>query len=143
MWEELHIKMRLLFTTRGYPHATILTIQPQRARSSKLIYTEFWILYHWAARLCEDIRYNCDKTLPVSLRYSTVMLKPTKAVSSDSYHYAVGRCVSSRPFSAPVSFAIYIQDRWTRGAKKSAGRSISETTTISVTRHHPWPSQRK
>ena len=95
-----------MFGARGYPHATILTIQPQQAKTKELMYTEFWILYYWAAKLCERTRYNCNKTLPVSLRYSIIMLKPANAIRSDSCHYAVGRRASSRPFSAPVSFAV-------------------------------------
>ena len=106
MWGDLHVETRLMFGARGYPHATILTIQPQQVKTRKLMYTEFWILYYWAARLCERVRYNCNKTLPVGLRCSIIIPTPTNAIRSDSYHYAVGRRASSRPFSAPVSFAV-------------------------------------
>ena len=56
-----------MFGTRGYPHVTILSIQPQQASTKTLMYTEFWTLYYWAVRLCSRVKYNFDKTLPVSL----------------------------------------------------------------------------
>ena len=103
---DLGVETLQMFGARGHPHATIVTIQPQQTKTTKLMYTEFWILYYWAVRLCERVRYNYNKTLPVSLRCSIIMLTSANAISSDSYHYAVGRRASSRPFSAPGSFAV-------------------------------------
>ena len=94
-----------MFGTPGYPHITILSIQPQQASTKKLMYTEFWTLYYWAARLCGRVRYNPDKTLPVSLRY--LALTPIRAdvARYALCHYAIGVPVWSWPCSAPATFA--------------------------------------
>ncbi len=59
------------FSTPGYPHVTILSIQPQRARTQEeLLCTEVWTLYYWLQQLYRRAvhttdqstnSYNCDK----------------------------------------------------------------------------------
>ena len=105
-----------MFGTPGYPHLTILSIQPQQAPRKKLMYTEFWLLYAWAVTLCSHVRYNSNKFLPVSLL--TLLCQNSSAdiparistnrVRSISSLCAIGTAVSSRPCSAPDMFVLRI-----------------------------------
>ena len=94
-----------MFGSLGYPHITILSIQPQQAPAKELMYTEFWTLYYWAVRLCVRVRYPLDKTLPVSLRYLALPPIRADAIRYASFHYAIGGPVWSRPCLALATFA--------------------------------------
>lgn len=60
------------FATPGYPHVTIISVQPQLARSQKeLLCTEIWTLYYWASKLASRVLHTTNHYLPVSLNYPT------------------------------------------------------------------------
>ena len=98
------METRLIFGSRGYPHITILSIQPQQAPAKELMYTEFYTLYWWAVTLCVRVRYPREKTLPVSLHYLAVTQIRADAVRYASFRYVIGVPVWSRPCSAPATF---------------------------------------
>ena len=71
------LENRLVFSSPGHPHVTIIAIQPQRASSQKeLLYTEFWTLYFWARRLAGRGRHTTQRCLPVSLNCPVLCLWP-------------------------------------------------------------------
>ena len=81
LWSQMPVYLvmenRLVFRSPGYPHVTILTIQPQRASSQKeLLYTEFWTLYYWARKLAARGRDTTQRSLPVSLNCPFLCLWP-------------------------------------------------------------------
>ena len=62
------IQIRDGFGTPGYPHVTIISIQPQMARSPKdLLCSEIWTLYHWALKLAWRALPTINHDLPASL----------------------------------------------------------------------------
>ena len=66
------VQTREGWATPGYPHVTILSIQPQLARSQKeLLCTEIWTLYYWASKLASRVLHTTNHYLPVSLDYTT------------------------------------------------------------------------
>lgn len=67
-----YMQTEMAFSTPGYPHVTILSIQPQRARTrGELLCTEVWTLYYWVEKLYLRALHTTDRCLPVSLNHST------------------------------------------------------------------------
>ena len=62
------METRAAFSTPGYPHVTIFSIQPQRALSEKdLLYTEVWTLNYWAQKeFAQRTLRKAQQSLPVS-----------------------------------------------------------------------------
>lgn len=68
-WDNM--ETHLIFGSPGHPHATILSIMPQRASSQKeLLCTEFLTLYWWSQKLARRAVHTTNHCLPVSLNYS-------------------------------------------------------------------------
>ena len=84
----------LTFGTRGNPHITMLYIQPQQAATKELMYTELWTLFYWAATLCYRVKYNPNKTLPVSMP-----CKIEAPIHADLARYASSRYAIGAPVS--------------------------------------------
>ena len=62
------LEFRLIFSSPGRPHITIISVQPQRASSQEeLLCTEFWTLYLWAQKLAGRGLNTTQRCLPVSL----------------------------------------------------------------------------
>lgn len=71
MRSDVPIQTHEGFATPGYPHVTIISVQPQLARSRKeLLCTEIWTLYHWASKLASRVLHTANHYLPVSLNCS-------------------------------------------------------------------------
>lgn len=67
-WSHIYMESREVFSSPGYPHITILSIQPQRAISQKeLLCTEFWTLYYWAQKLIRRPLYTTNHSFPMRL----------------------------------------------------------------------------
>ena len=69
---DIEMETRESFSTPGYPHVTIVSIQPQRARSqTELLCTEAWTLYYCLYKLARRARRTANQCLPVSLSCSS------------------------------------------------------------------------
>ena len=65
------IEYPVTFGMPGYPHVTILCVQPHRARSSEeLLCTEVWVLIYWVKKLARRALLTTPHVLPVSLKCS-------------------------------------------------------------------------
>lgn len=110
IWDDLHVETGLKFGSCGYPHITILSIQPQQASGNELMYSEFWTLYCCAVRLCLRVKNAVIKTLPIRLvSLCDRRARVVSAVFSSGYI----RCLTYRsadPKGEDVSCKVHIGD---------------------------------
>lgn len=104
------MESRLVFSSPGHPHITILSIQPQQASSQKeLLCTEFWTLFYWAHKLARRALHTTDRCLPVSLNRWVLNLWSTnttclkmRLVSLCGYEARVVSAVFSLGYPRPI-----------------------------------------
>lgn len=71
IFSDIYMETRMVYSSLGHPHITILSIQPQRAPSREdLLCTEVWTLSYWAHKLARRVLRTTKYSLPVSLNYS-------------------------------------------------------------------------